>query len=146
MLRGRHNVRVDEKGRIKLPAPFKTYVESNFDRKFFVTSLTGKSVLLYPMKCWEELEAKLSEKPSMSPEKKIFLDFTNYYGQVVEMDSQGRLVIPAELRESAELVGEAIVMGYLKYMEIWLHEKFLKKLKENPFTEDHGQALSVLGV
>lgn len=135
MLRGRYNVRVDDKGRIKLPAAFRGFVESNYDRKFFVTSLTGQSVRLYPLKVWAEVEEQLLAQLIMFPVKRRFLERINYYGQVADMDRQGRLVIPPSLRESAGLSGEVIVLGHGKHMEVWLHERFQARLEDQPFTE-----------
>lgn len=146
MLRGRYNVRVDEKGRIKLPAAFRSDLESTYDRTFFVTSMTGQSVKLYPMKFWMEKEEQFAAQPGMQPAMRRFLERANYHGQVVEMDGQGRLVIPPDLRKSAELSGEAIVLGCLKYMEIWLHEKFQAKLEAQPFTEAEEQAVAEFGM
>lgn len=135
MLRGRYDVRVDDKGRIKLPAAFRGFVESNYDRKFFVTSVTGQSARLYPLKVWAEIEAQLLAQPVLVPVKRKFVERTSYYGQVADMDSQGRLVIPPSLRKSAELSGEVIVIGNGTYMEVWLHERFQARLNEQPFTE-----------
>ena len=53
----------------------------------------------------------------------------NYYGQTSELDSQGRVVIPPHLRESASIVGEVRVFGRIEYLEVWNDERFLQKLQ-----------------
>ena len=93
MFRGNHPARVDEKGRLKIPADFKRRVDELYGPQFFITSKDGKRAELYPMKEWERIEDALAKAPSSAAKKK-FLDVTNYYGQVVEMDAQGRLLIP----------------------------------------------------
>ena len=103
---------MDEKGRLKLPADFKRRVDEVVRASsFYITSKDGKRAEIYPMKEWEEIEAKLAKIPSMNPAKKKFLDVTNYYGQMAEMDAQGRLLLPQFLRESAELTADVVVSG-----------------------------------
>lgn len=88
MFRGNHPARVDEKGRLKIPADFKR--EFPEKQEFYVTSLDGKRAQLYPIAEWEKKEEVLAKMPSTSVAKIKFLDVTSYYGQMVEMDTQGR--------------------------------------------------------
>jgi division/cell wall cluster transcriptional repressor MraZ len=101
--------KVDRKGRFKVPARFKNELEGNYGSLFFVTSLIGDVALVYPLGEWERIEQKLASISVFNPTKKKFLDRVNYYGQVVEMDAQGRLLIPLLLRKSAGLKGEVEV-------------------------------------
>ena len=111
-----------------------------------MTSLDGESVWLYPIDEWVKKEEKLLELPSMETTVKKFLDRTSYYGQVVSMDVQGRMLVPAGLRDSANLQGEVIVFGYLTYLEIWCHEKFKARMAAEPFTVEDRQGLARLGI
>ena len=101
MFRGNIPTRVDEKGRLKLPADFKRQVDEEYGPKFYITSVDGKRARLYPMKEWEAVEASLMKMSPMDPVRERFLDVTTYYGQMVEMDAQGRLLIPQLLRDLA---------------------------------------------
>jgi division/cell wall cluster transcriptional repressor MraZ len=101
MFRGNYPSRVDEKGRLKLPADFKRRVDELYGPQFYITSLDGKRAQVYPLKEWELIEASLARLSPLDPDRKKFLDVTNYYGQMVEMDGQGRLLIPQLLREMA---------------------------------------------
>jgi MraZ protein len=74
------------------------------------------------------------------------LNRTNYYGQLVEIDGQGRLLIPALLRESAEIRGEVAVVGNLTYLEVQSIEAYKKDIAENPFTQDDEKTLDELGI
>src|SRR6202046_5200501 len=105
MFRGNHPTRVDEKGRLKLPADFKSLPPVGEDEKqlFYITSKDGKRAEIWPLKAWEEVEAKLAKIPNMNPAKQKFLDVTSYYGHTAEMDGQGRLLIPQVLRDSARV-------------------------------------------
>ena len=146
MLRGNNPATVDGKGRLKIPAAFKGYLDQNYGTDFYVTSLDGLSVRIYPLLVWREIEDKLVPLPSMNKSVKKFLDRTNYYGQMSRADGQGRILIPSVLRESAAMHGEVAVLGYLKYLEVWNNQRYLEHLEREPFTEEDLKALSDLGI
>ena len=120
MFRGNHPTRVDEKGRLKLPADFRGQLEGGPEAKqvFYITSKDGERAELWPIKAWEEIEANLVKIPSTNPAKRKFLDVTNYYGQMAEMDNQGRLLLPQILRDKAGLTAEVLVYGSQKFLEV----------------------------
>ena len=124
MFRGNHQTRVDEKFRLKLPAEFKRRVDEIYGPVFYVTSVTGKRAQLYPMKEWEAIEAKIVQLEPTDPEREDFLDVTSYYGQTVEMDSQGRILLPQVIRQSASLMGEVNVLGMQTILEVINLEQF----------------------
>ena len=146
MLRGNAPATIDEKGRLKVPSSFRAEIEDSWGSDFYVTSLTGESVLIYPLSIWQEIEERLAKLPSFNPTKRKFLDRTNYYGQLTSTDKSGRVLIPTLLRESARMTGEVAVLGNLNYLEVWNHERFLGRLKDAAFTEDDNETLSKLGI
>lgn len=146
MLRGNYPATVDGKGRLKIPTAFKQQIEESYGVDFYVTSFDGQSVRIYPFPVWREIEEKLAALPQMNKAKKKFLDRANYWGQPARMDSQGRILIPALLRESAAMRGEVAVMGYLDHLDVWNAERFREHLERNPFTEDDEATLSNLGI
>src|SRR5258707_9819109 len=105
MLRGNHPASIDDKGRIKVPNGFRAFVEQQWGSELFVTSVSGEYVRIYPMAVWLEIERKLANVPSQNPSKLRFLDHVNFFGQVVTMDRQGRVVLPQMLRETAAMAG-----------------------------------------
>jgi MraZ protein len=126
MFRGNHPTRIDDKGRLKVPADFKREIEEKFtSQQFYVTSFDGKQARLYPMEEWERFEQKLAALPSLNPTKQKLLNVSNYYGQAVEMDGQGRVTIPGLLRDAAEIKGE---------------------MEQAPFTAEDEKTLSDLGI
>jgi MraZ protein len=145
MLRGNYLATVDEKGRMKIPADFLAELRKT-GTKFYVTSTKGDRAAIYPMKAWEEIEKKLAKVSSHNAVKQKFLSRTNYYGQVVEVDGQGRILIPPLLREAAEMKGEVNVQGTLTYLEVWNHARFLEQLNRNPMTAEDEKALDELGI
>ncbi len=146
MLRGNAPATIDEKGRLKIPSIFRADIDESWGSDFYVTSLSGESVLVYPLPVWQEIEERLAKLPSLNPTKKKFLDSTNYYGQLTSTDKSGRILIPPVLRESAEMTGEVAVLGYLDHLDVWNHKRFLGRIKDQPFTEDDHETLSQLGI
>jgi MraZ protein len=145
MFRGNHPTRVDEKGRLKVPAEFKRVIDEKYGTQFYITSLDGKSAQIYPFEEWERIEQKLAGLSTFNPTKKKFLTRTNYWGQVVEMDNQGRLLMPQLLRDSAQLKGEVAVMGYLNRLEVHSMEGVRQEVDE-AFTAEDEKNLDDLGI
>ncbi len=146
MLRGNYPATVDGKGRLKIPTAFKTYLQDNYGSDVYVTSLDGQSARIYPMRVWREIEEKLAALPSMNKAKRKFLDRTNYWGQSAQMDTQGRVLIPSLLRESAAMRGEVAVIGYLIYVDVWNMERFRDHMEKNALSDEDEQTLSNLGI
>ena len=146
MFRGNHPTRVDEKGRLKVPAEFKRLMDEKYGLEFYITSVDGKVAQVYPFEEWQKIEEKLSRLSNFNPTKKKFLNRTNYYGQLVEMDGQGRVLLPSLLREAAGIKGEVAVVGNLTYLEVQSIEAYRKDIEENPFTAEDEKTLDELGI
>jgi transcriptional regulator MraZ len=146
MLRGNAPATIDEKGRLKIPSAFRAHIEESWGNEFYITSLEGESVLVYPLPVWQEIEERLAKLPSLNPTKKKFLSRTNFYGQVAAADKSGRILIPTLLRESAQMSGEVAVLGYLDHLDVWNHQRFVSRLKEHEFTDEDHDTLSNLGI
>src|ERR1700746_1728881 len=144
-LRGNSPARVDEKGRLKIPAQFLDALR-DYGNQFYITSKTGEVALIYPLKVWSEIEDKLAKMPSTNPAKSKFLMRTSYFGQVVEMDGQGRVLLPPVLREAAQTKGDVDVFGELDYLEVMNHTRVLDDIKNDPFTKEDSKALEDLGI
>ncbi len=145
MLRGNYPAKVDSKGRLKIPVAFLQALKE-VGNEFYVTSENGDYVRMYPMKFWNEIEERLARLSSHNKTKQKFLTRANYFGQAVTMDRQGRVLIPPILRESAHMKGEVDVLGYLNYLEVWNHARFLENLKNSPITPDDEKTLDELGI
>ena len=130
---------------MKIPAAFLEALRE-YGNKFYVTSENGDYVRVYPMTIWNEIEEKLARLSSHNRTKQKFLTRTNYYGQVVELDGQGRILIPGILREAAQMRGDVDVLGNLNYLQVWNHTRFLDSLKASPITEEDEKTLDDLGI
>jgi MraZ protein len=137
---------VDGKGRLKIPTAFKTELEA-YGPDFFVTSLDGQCAQVYPFPVWHETEEKLAALPSTHGPRKKFLYRANYFGQQVRLDTQGRILIPSQLRDSAAVRGEVAVIGQLDHLDVWNNERFREQqIEGNELTAADLDELSKLGI
>lgn len=146
MFRGSAPAKIDDKGRLKIPTDFRRSIEERYGQDLFVTSVLGDSALIYPLPVWEEIEQRLVSLPSTDRTKVRYLERVSYFGQQVTLDVQGRILIPQLLRESAGMNGDVVVSGQLNHLVIWNHERFAKRLEDQPFTDDDFRALSLAGI
>ena len=144
MFRGNHPARVDEKGRLKVPAEFKRIFDEQYGTAFFITSFDGVQAEVFPMKEWEKIETDV-EKMS-GPAKKRVLRIANYNGQVVEIDGQGRLLLPQHLREKAGLVGELAVIGLQNHIAVVNDQKQQQRMEGDPLTDADFETLGIPGL
>jgi MraZ protein len=106
--RGMYPGRLDEKGRLKLPVAFQQFFTSLPERKLFVTSLDRRTAQIYPMQVWRENE-KFFETYHDHPRMARSIAFNaNDLGADVEMDSQGRVLFPPELRRELGIEDSAV--------------------------------------
>jgi MraZ protein len=146
VFRGNNPTRIDEKGRLKLPAEFKRQIDESYGTQFFITSRDGKRAEIYPMQEWEKFEVKLAAIPNFNPAKKKLMERINYYGHTTEMDSNGRLLIPQLMREELNVIGDVNVFGMHTYFEIANREEFKSKMDSDPLTTEDEESLASFGL
>ena len=135
-LRGSAETTVDEKGRFKVPSVFRAPIEETFGPEFFLTSISGVDVLVFPMPVWNALEEKLAAMPAIHRAKAKFQERFNTYGQVARMDAQGRLLVPSLLREVSGIEGDALVLGQTDHLKLVDRAKHLKNLRTATITDE----------
>ncbi|HET9482260.1 MAG TPA: division/cell wall cluster transcriptional repressor MraZ [Candidatus Polarisedimenticolia bacterium] len=147
MLDGSFTIKVDEKGRVKLPSEFRRQIQDRFgDGSFYVTSVKGDCALIYPARAWDDVLQKLStQPPSRSPVRK-FRRATSYYGQPANPDPQGRVLIHPRLRIAAGLEEDVVVVGQQNHLEVWNLKKFTDQLGADPINADDEDYLATLGI
>jgi len=149
VLRGSYSAKIDDRGRLKVPTAFLALIDEQPAPRgggLYITSVTGDSVRIYPISAWHAVEQRLARMPSSHPSKAKFLDRVNFYGQVSELDVQGRVLIPLRLRDAAGMSGDVDVLGQVDYLDVWNHERFLAKLQREPFTDADARALADYGI
>ena len=106
---------LDEKGRLAIPAKFR----GRFKEGAVVTRWTDGCLAVFPSDQWADLGAEIAKRPRTDPAVSRFRHFVLAGAHEADPDGQGRVVIPAHLREYASLEGEAVVIGNLDHLEVW---------------------------
>lgn len=146
VLMGHSPAKIDEKGRLKIPATFRKIIEERYGGECFITSMDGERALVYPLAVWFEFQSRLAKVPSTSTAKTRLLERVNYYGQVATIDAQGRVLVPQVLRDVAKINDDVVVLGSQDHLIVWNDEKIQKRLSEQPLTEEDFKELELHGV
>jgi MraZ protein len=146
VLMGHAPAKVDEKGRLKIPASFRKVIEEKFGSDCFITSTDGERALIYPMPVWYDFQGRLSKVPSTSMAKAKLLEKVNYFGQTGTIDQQGRVLIPSILRNVAGISEDVVVIGNSDHLIVWNEEKIQQRMAETPLTNDDWKELELHGV
>jgi MraZ protein len=136
-----HAATIDQKGRLKIPVDLLAALTKS-GSEFYVTSESGDSIRIYPMRVWNRFEARLARLCLQNRNYQKFLTRAKYFGEAVAPDRQGRVLIPIALRRSAQIRGSVDVLDYLSYLEVWNHSRFLKTLRSNPITAQDENVLN----
>lgn len=146
VLMGHAPARVDDKGRLKIPADFRKLIEEKYGADCFITSIDGERAMVYPMAVWYDFQARLAKVPSTSTAKSKLLERVNYFGQPATIDAQGRVLVPSILREVAGIANDVVVLGSTDHLIVWNETRIQKRLKDNPLTPDDMKELELHGV
>jgi MraZ protein len=149
LLRGCHQAKIDEKGRLKLPVSFRAYIDQTWKTaSVYLTcdDAAGQYVRVYPMPIWEGIEERLLKMPSTDPARRRFQRWTSLYGQSAEIDTQGRLLIPPQLRDPAAMNGDVVVLGQTHFLEVWNRDRFMGQSDAQRLTDDDYRRLSEFGI
>ena len=128
--RGTLSGRVDEKGRLKLPAAIAQYLAGFGERKVFVTTLNISTALIYPISVWRGTEVMLQE-PGEDADLRADVAFVaNHYGEHTEIDAQGRVLLPTTLRRDLELERDDVqLLCFKQRVEIFGSKVYAERLQ-----------------
>lgn len=131
MFRGIANVSLDQRGRFAMPARYRTSIEERSAGRLVVTIDTANACLLvYPHPDYQELEEKLTALNNTQPHTRMLQRKIIGFATEVELDANGRLLVPGELREYAALEKRAVLLGQMHKLELWSHEELRKTMSE----------------
>lgn len=100
---------LDEKGRLKLPASYVAYLQAIGETGLFITSVDFRTVRIYPLSTWKANEILFDQHPE---EAEPLALVARSYGGDAEIDAQGRVLLPATLREKMRLEKQAMVVDF----------------------------------
>ena len=106
--RGIYAARVDEKGRLKLPVDMQKFLSASGEQKVFITSLDETTARIYPISVWRENEKILAESTDDPEGAEDIAFLANDLGADSELDGQGRVLLPTELRRQLSLESQAV--------------------------------------
>jgi MraZ protein len=117
---GKYYYTLDPKGRLIIPAPFREIISSNYNPKLYMVNAAFDNCLhIYPQEEWQKLEDKVRQLPSMDDAVKFFKRKVIASAQEVELDKQGRVLVPASLREDAGLNSDIAIVGQIDRIDLW---------------------------
>ncbi len=131
--------KIDDKGRLHIPAKYRKALSREAENKFFVTISPAPGCLYaHPLDLWKEFEKKLSLLPE-SPQTDAIIRRLYRLGDEFGLDSQGRIMLSSELLQSAKLDKDTVIAGVGKRLEIWNPQQWkeLQEKDETPLTSGY---------
>ena len=142
MLIGEFEHSLDAKGRLIMPAKLKSAIGD----RFIVTKGLDGCLFAFSQEEWKNFEEKLKALPLSNRNSREFTRFFLSGATECEIDKQGRFLIPNNLRETAGLVKETVIIGVGTRIEIWDKEKWTEYNNENMSVEDIAENMTMLGI
>ncbi len=128
--RGAYPARVDEKGRLRLPANFQAYLESLPEKKVFATSLDMATARIYPIAVWRANEELYENDNEIADEATDVQFIANHLGSDVEMDSQGRILLSPELRRTLKLENQPVRVEFSRgAIDVYSEEQYEARMR-----------------
>jgi MraZ protein len=135
---GEYSYSLDTKGRVNIPAKFRSVLSAENEQSFVITRGMDPCVWVYPIIVWQSIEDELRKLSSLSQVNRSFVRSTVRYASSVQYDKQGRIAISPNLIEYAQLEKEVLILGMVNKIEIW-NPKLLDSVDKNSQKIDSSQ-------
>ncbi|TDT61866.1 division/cell wall cluster transcriptional repressor MraZ [Fonticella tunisiensis] len=142
MFIGEYQHALDSKNRIIIPAKFR----EGLGNKFVITKGLDGCLYVYPMDEWKKLEEKLKALPLTNRDARAFVRFFFSGAAEIEIDKQGRALIPQNLIEYAGITKEIVSIGVSTRIELWSKEKWTEYNEQNIDFDEIAEKMSELGI
>lgn len=119
MLRGINSLALDAKGRLSIPVRYRQHLLDAADGQLILTVDRDRCLLLYPLPVWEEVERQLIRISSVNARARALKRLLLGHAEECGMDASGRILLPAPLREFANLDKRVVLVGQGNKFEIW---------------------------
>lgn len=130
MFKGTYPYKIDPKGRLPVPAAFRRALAEQGATTVVVT-LLDQCLAVYPPAEWQRLESQLRAMPAFSKQVKALTRWLTSRAADCEMDVQGRILLPPNLRQAVGLERDAIIVGVLDRFEVWAPDSWDTFLRES---------------
>ena len=131
MFRGVNQINLDAKGRMAIPARYRDKITASCAGQLVATIDTEeRCLLLYPIEEWEIIQEKIESLPSFNAAARRIQRLLIGHATDIDMDANGRLLLPAPLREYAELDKKVVLLGQGQKFEIWSEDRWLSTRDE----------------
>lgn len=128
MFRGVFHINMDAKGRMAMPTKHRDALNSTDSGQLIATiDIQSRCLLVYPLSEWEAVEASLKKLPSMKKTTRRMQRLMLGYASELEMDANGRVLLPQALRDHAELEKKLVLVGQMNKFELWSEEKWAEE-------------------
>lgn len=127
IFRGINNLALDAKGRMAMPARYRERLMETCGGRLVVTVDRDRCLLVYPLHEWEIIESQLVNLPSLNKQARLLQRLLIGHATEVELDSQGRILLPTMLRDYAALDKKIVLIGQGKKFEIWDEQEWNDK-------------------
>jgi len=142
MFRGVNQINLDAKGRMAIPARYREKITTCCDGQLVATIDTEeRCLLLYPLEEWEVIQEKIESLSSFNPASRRIQRLLIGHATDLDMDGNGRLLLPAPLREYAELDKKIVLLGQGQKFEIWSESRWLATREEYLQEVEGGMAM-----
>ena len=131
VFRGVQHINMDAKGRLAMPARQREPLLSHCQGQIVVTIDTqSKCLAIYPLPEWERIEQDIQGLPALKPAVKRFQRLMLGYATDLELDGNGRLLLPQSLREYAQLEKKLVLVGQGNKLELWSEALWLAEREQ----------------
>jgi MraZ protein len=146
---GNPKAKLDDRGRLKLPAEFKSFLEKKYGKDFnafYIVSREGEDAEIYPMPEWQAHLARVFKMPKSHPARKKLLERYSLYGDRADMDPQGRLLMPEELRNAGMTNVDVKVSGEGTLLRVKSLSRLRESVKQSEFSAQDVDAMNEFDV
>ena len=151
LFRGIEKARVDDKARLKLPAPVaRKWDELYGDKRVFITSLDGVTVKVYPLREWERIEDMLTDHTGEKTEEDAARDERIHFNAMLRgsdesLDKQGRILVPAALREAVGTSCDVHITWAGSHLKVMSEKQLEETMARMAFTDDDNKRAVRIG-
>ena len=140
MFRGIQNINMDTKGRMAMPTKYRDALNSTDAGQLIATiDVQSRCLLIYPLSAWENVEQSLQKLPSLNPATRRLKRLMLGHACELELDGNGRVLLPAVLRDYAGLAKKLVLAGQGEKFELWSEDNWAAETEQAIMDANSGE-------